>query len=102
MPEYVYALFDFVPENPDEINFKTGDRIEVIERDDVYGDGWWQVSPLSIGSTFSFDMETFFWSGSVFGGQQCTGGRRVVNIRRGVARSFSLSPPVSMRAHRNI
>lgn len=46
MPEYVYALFDFVPENPDEINFKPGDRIEVIEKDDVYGDGWWQVSPL--------------------------------------------------------
>jgi hypothetical protein len=46
MPEYVYALFDFVPENPDEIYFKAGDRIEVVERDDVYSDGWWQVSPL--------------------------------------------------------
>jgi hypothetical protein len=45
MPEFVYALFDFVPENPDEITFKTGDRIEVIEKDDTYGDGWWQVSP---------------------------------------------------------
>lgn len=44
MPEYVYALFDFVPENPDEIHLKAGDRIEVIEKDDVYGDGWWQVS----------------------------------------------------------
>ena len=46
MPEYVYALFDFVPENPDEIQFKAGDRIEVEEKDDVYSDGWWQVSPL--------------------------------------------------------
>ena len=45
MPEYIYALFDFAPENPDEINFKAGDRIEVVEKDDVYGDGWWQVSP---------------------------------------------------------
>ena len=45
MPEYVYALFEFAPENPDEINFKAGDRIEVVEKDDVYGDGWWQVSP---------------------------------------------------------
>lgn len=42
MPEYVYALFEFAPENPDEINFKAGDRIEVVEKDDVYGDGWWQ------------------------------------------------------------
>ena len=54
MPEYVYALFDFAPENPDEINFNAGDRIEVIEKDDVYGDGWWQVSPSSIGRYFSF------------------------------------------------
>lgn len=46
MPEYVYALFDFVPENPDEITFNAEDRIEVIEKDDTYGDGWWQVSPL--------------------------------------------------------
>lgn len=46
MPEYVYALFDFSPENPDELYFKAGDRIEVIEKDDVYSDGWWQVSPI--------------------------------------------------------
>lgn len=46
MPEYVYALFEFVPENPDEIYLKAGDRIEVLEKDDVYSDGWWQVSPL--------------------------------------------------------
>lgn len=46
MSEYVYALFDFAPENPDELYFKAGDRIEVIEKDDVYSDGWWQASPL--------------------------------------------------------
>ena len=44
MPEYVYALHDFVPENPDEVPFKAGDKIEVIEKDDLYQDGWWQVS----------------------------------------------------------
>ena len=54
MPEYVYALFDFAPENPDEIQFKAGERIEVVERDDVYGDGWWQVSSSSIGWTSPF------------------------------------------------
>ncbi|GJE87501.1 hypothetical protein PsYK624_035840 [Phanerochaete sordida] len=42
MPEYVYALHDFIPENPDEVPFKAGDRIEVIEKDDLYQDGWWQ------------------------------------------------------------
>ncbi|KAL7282752.1 hypothetical protein ACG7TL_004227 [Trametes sanguinea] len=42
MPEYVYALHDFTPENPDEVSFKVGDKIEVIEKDELYGDGWWQ------------------------------------------------------------
>lgn len=44
MPEYVYALHDFAPENPDEVSFKIGEKIEVIEKDDLYQDGWWQVS----------------------------------------------------------
>jgi len=43
MPEYVYALHDFVPENADEVAFSAGERIEVIEKDELYGDGWWQV-----------------------------------------------------------
>lgn len=58
MPEYVYALHDFTPENPDEVPFKAGEQIEVVEKDDVYQDGWWQVSfqtsPSSVwGSTSS-------------------------------------------------
>jgi hypothetical protein len=44
MPEYVYALHDFQPEHEDEVSFRAGDRIEVIERDEMYGDGWWKVS----------------------------------------------------------
>ncbi len=46
MHEYVYALHDFTPENPDEVTFKAGEKIEVVEKDDVYQDGWWQVSIL--------------------------------------------------------
>ncbi|KIK95325.1 hypothetical protein PAXRUDRAFT_827121 [Paxillus rubicundulus Ve08.2h10] len=42
MPEYVYALHDFLPEHEDEITFLAGQPIEVIERDDQYNDGWWQ------------------------------------------------------------
>ncbi|KAG8755383.1 polar growth protein [Serendipita sp. 396] len=41
MVEYVYALHDFEPQNEDEISFVAGERIEVIEKDDAYGDGWW-------------------------------------------------------------
>jgi len=44
MPEYVYALHDFLPEHQDEVAFRAGERIEVVEKDDLYGDGWWQVS----------------------------------------------------------
>jgi hypothetical protein len=47
MPDFVYALHDFVPENEDELTFKAGERIEVIERDDLYQDGWWQVCQSS-------------------------------------------------------
>ncbi|KAI0027993.1 hypothetical protein K488DRAFT_59864 [Vararia minispora EC-137] len=42
MVEYVYALHDFIPENEDEVPFRAGERIEIVEKDDLYGDGWWQ------------------------------------------------------------
>ncbi|KAI5993586.1 hypothetical protein EDD15DRAFT_2509889 [Pisolithus albus] len=42
MPEYVFALHNFQPENDDEIAFQVGEPIEVIEKDDQYCDGWWQ------------------------------------------------------------
>jgi len=47
MVEYAYAQHDFVPEHEDEISFRAGERIEVIERDELYGDGWWEVRSLS-------------------------------------------------------
>jgi hypothetical protein len=47
MPDYVYALHGFQPENEDEVAFHLGERIEVLEKDDEFGDGWWKVSPLS-------------------------------------------------------
>jgi len=80
MPEYVYALFDFVPENPDEIHFKAGDRVEVIERDDVYSDGWWQVSPLrSAEPSRSMWGLRLSWA-SPLADANARGKRRVVNI----------------------
>ncbi len=38
----VWALHDFEAENPDEVSFKAGECILVVEKDDEYGDGWWQ------------------------------------------------------------
>jgi hypothetical protein len=48
MLKYVYALHDFLPEHEDEVSFHAGERIEVVEKDDLYGDGWWQVCPYPI------------------------------------------------------
>lgn len=47
MLEYVYARHDFVPEHDDEISFRAGERIEVVEKDEQYGDGWWKVCSRS-------------------------------------------------------
>lgn len=47
MPEYVYALHDFHPEHEDEVSFLAGERIEVVEKDDQFGDGWWQGCNLA-------------------------------------------------------
>jgi hypothetical protein len=43
MPEYVYAVHHFQPENEDELGLLVGECIEVTEKDDEFGDGWWQV-----------------------------------------------------------
>jgi hypothetical protein len=49
MPEYVYALHDFIPEHKDELlSFHVGELIEIIEKDDAYGDGWWRVCVLTL------------------------------------------------------
>ncbi|KAG5650432.1 hypothetical protein H0H81_012283 [Sphagnurus paluster] len=47
IPEYVYALHDFLPGNEDELSFHAGERIAVVEKDDLYGDGWWQGRNLA-------------------------------------------------------
>lgn len=42
--DIVYALHQFDAENEDELSFSAGEAIIVLERDDQYGDGWFQVS----------------------------------------------------------
>ena len=44
---FVHALHTFVAEHADELEFSAGEQIEVLERDDAFGDGWWRVSPNS-------------------------------------------------------
>ncbi|KAF7730053.1 polar growth protein [Apophysomyces ossiformis] len=40
--ETVYAIHSFEAENDDEIAFSVGEPVIVLEKDDGYGDGWWQ------------------------------------------------------------
>ncbi|KAJ7704250.1 SH3 domain-containing protein, partial [Mycena metata] len=42
MPEYVYALQDFAPGQGDEVAFRFNERIEVLEKDGRFHDGWWK------------------------------------------------------------
>jgi hypothetical protein len=44
----VYGLHAFVAENEDEISFAPGEEVIVLEKDDQYGDGWWQVRRSSL------------------------------------------------------
>jgi hypothetical protein len=49
--EVVYAVHNFEAENPDEIAFRIGDPITVIEKDEKFLDGWWQVIKYAIPCT---------------------------------------------------
>lgn len=45
---YVTAVHTFAAEHGDELEFEAGDRIEVLEKDDAFGDGWWRVSHFGL------------------------------------------------------
>jgi hypothetical protein len=40
----VKAIHTFTAEHGDELEFKAGENIEVLEKDEAFGDGWWRVS----------------------------------------------------------
>lgn len=46
--DVVYGVHDFEAENPDELSFRAGERIVVIEKDDQYQDGWWKVRTSAV------------------------------------------------------
>jgi len=45
---------EFVARSPDELSLTKGDRIELIERDDDFGDGWFLGRHLTNGHTGLF------------------------------------------------
>ncbi len=91
MPDYVYALHDFIPENEDEVSFRAGERIEVVEKDDQYGDGWWQVratnNSLCIPQKFTFALHL----GSEFTRQSWLISSQLFNPSRSSPSHYSLS-----------
>jgi len=48
------VIHDFLARSADELSLAKGDRIELIERDDDFGDGWFLGRHLSNGNTGLF------------------------------------------------
>ncbi|KAF2858115.1 hypothetical protein K470DRAFT_237189 [Piedraia hortae CBS 480.64] len=48
------VIHDFTARNPDELSLAKGDRIELIERDDEFGDGWFLGRHMTNGNTGLF------------------------------------------------
>jgi len=44
MPETVWAIHNFEAEADDEISFHIGEPIIITQKDELYQDGWWEVS----------------------------------------------------------
>lgn len=44
--EIVYTVHKFQAENIDEISINVGEQVIVLEKDEGYNDGWWQVNPF--------------------------------------------------------
>ncbi|KAF9182038.1 polar growth protein [Haplosporangium sp. Z 767] len=55
MPETVWAIHNFEAEAEDEISFHIGEPIVVIQKDDLYQDGWWEGTNVR-GETGLFPM----------------------------------------------
>jgi hypothetical protein len=41
--EIVYTIHKFEAENVDEISINVGEQVVVLEKDEGFNDGWWQV-----------------------------------------------------------
>lgn len=54
------SIDDFEARSPDELSFLKGERIELIERDDEFGDGWY------LGKHTQNDKTGLFPEGEIF------------------------------------
>ncbi|KAL6713938.1 hypothetical protein ACLMJK_008432 [Lecanora helva] len=52
--ETLLVIHDFEARSPDELSLAKGDRIELIERDDDFGDGWYLGKHIQNGNTGLF------------------------------------------------
>ncbi|KAI9835463.1 MAG: hypothetical protein M1819_002381 [Sarea resinae] len=52
--QILLVVHDFVARSPDELSLAKGDRIELIERDDDFGDGWYLGKHMHNGNTGLF------------------------------------------------
>ncbi|MCJ1350257.1 MAG: polar growth protein [Icmadophila ericetorum] len=52
--QILMVVHDFVARSPDELNLSKGDKIELVERDDDFGDGWYLGKHLRDGRTGLF------------------------------------------------
>jgi len=49
-----FTLDDFTARSSDELSLAKGDRVELIERDDDFGDGWYLGQHLTNGGSGLF------------------------------------------------
>ncbi|KAF2718698.1 hypothetical protein K431DRAFT_274301 [Polychaeton citri CBS 116435] len=52
--DILLVVHDFIARSPDELSLAKGDRIELIERDDDFGDGWFLGRHMTNGNTGLF------------------------------------------------
>lgn len=50
---------DFLARSSDELSLAKGDRVELVERDDEFGDGWYLGKQLANGSSGLFPAGSF-------------------------------------------
>ena len=52
--DHEFSADDFSARSSDELSLTKGDRVELIERDDEFGDGWFLGKHLANGNTGLF------------------------------------------------
>ncbi|KFY30785.1 hypothetical protein V494_08052, partial [Pseudogymnoascus sp. VKM F-4513 (FW-928)] len=52
--QILLVIHDFVARGSDELTLTRGDRVELVERDDDFGDGWYLGKHLTNGATGLF------------------------------------------------